>query len=304
MMIMLGARGRSTASGHIGGKLAGRDLRRIDLADGDLAGLHLAGDVQAQRRRPGHQRGDGSRRRRYSATRSPRSAAATAQWLASADLPVPAGPISSVLVPRCSPPPSSASSAGRPLLTARAIEVHVVLGGHQPGKHLQAAAPDDEVVKAAAEVHPAQLDHPQAPALAAVQRGQLLQGDHAVGDALQVTVGGLAGAIVQQQHGAAPPGEVLLQRQHLAPVAQRALGQQADLRQRVEHHPLGLDPVAHVEHRLGGLGQLDLGRVKQGVVAVAGQRVPAGPARTPRCRPATTRATRRRRSAPPWSRTG
>jgi len=51
------------------------------------------------------------------ATRSPRWAAASEYWAAMADLPQPAGPMSSRLDPRSGPPPRSASSAGTPLET-------------------------------------------------------------------------------------------------------------------------------------------------------------------------------------------
>jgi hypothetical protein len=49
---------------------------------------------------------------------SPRRAAAVAYSDARIDLPVPAGPVISVLVPRVSPPPSIESSAVTPLETA------------------------------------------------------------------------------------------------------------------------------------------------------------------------------------------
>jgi hypothetical protein len=50
-----------------------------------------------------------------SAAHSPRLAAAIANWTATLDLPVPGAPTKSVLVPFSMPPPSSSSSAARPL---------------------------------------------------------------------------------------------------------------------------------------------------------------------------------------------
>ena len=72
----------------------------------------------------------------------------------------------------------------------------------------------------------------------------MLEREHAVRQALQVAVRRRAGQVVEQQHGAAAAGEVLLERQDLAAVAQRTLGQQANLRQRVEHQTLRLDAGA------------------------------------------------------------
>ena len=87
------------------------------------------------------------------AARSPRSAAARANWAASVDLPVPAGPMISVLVPRSRPPPSSVSSAGDAARQRLArSSVPAVLGGDQPREHLEPAAADHEVVVAAAEI--------------------------------------------------------------------------------------------------------------------------------------------------------
>ena len=88
-----------------------------------------------------------------------------------------------------------------------------------------------------------------------------------------MAVGGRAGQIVEQQHRATAAGEVLLERQHLAAIAQRALGEQANLRQRIEHQPLRFDAGAEVDHRLGRLGQLHLRGMEQRVLVVAAQRI-------------------------------
>ena len=79
-------------------------------------------------------------------------------------------------------------------------------------------------------------------------------------DALQLQVGPSGGAVVEQQHGAAAAGEELLQREDLPAVAQRALRQQPQLGQRIEHHALRLDALDRVEHLVRRLGQLDLRR--------------------------------------------
>ena len=126
-----------------------------------------------------------------SAARWPRSAAAVANWAASVDLPVPAAPTISVLVPSSRPPPSSASSAGDAAGQPDAAGRLSMLGGDQAREDAQAAALDHVVVVAAAKLRAAILDHAQPAALRAVVRMHLLEADHAVRDALhlQVVVG-------------------------------------------------------------------------------------------------------------------
>ncbi len=113
----------------------------------------------------------------------------------------------------------------------------MVLGGHQPRMDVEAAPLDGEVVEAAPEWDAAHLHHPHAPPLGAVVYGQLLQHHHPVGDGVELQVVLRGGEIVEQDHGALTLGEEVLQGQHLAPVAQRALGQEAQLREAVDHHP-------------------------------------------------------------------
>jgi hypothetical protein len=132
----------------------------------------------------------------------------------------------------------------------------------QPREHLQAAASDRHVVHAAQEVAAAELDDLQVPQRRAVRRRALVQRDHAVRDALQLQVGPFGGAVVQQQHRAAAADEELLERQDLAAVAQRALRQQPQLGQRVEHQPSRAGLLDRGQHPADGLGQLDFrGRV-------------------------------------------
>ena len=92
-----------------------------------------------------------------------------------------------------------------------------------------------EVVIAAAEALAAIFDHPQPAPLGAIFGRQLLEPDHAVRDAVHGLVVRLAGQVVEHQHGRAAAREIMLQRQDLAPIAQRALRQQPDFRQAVEH---------------------------------------------------------------------
>ena len=146
----------------------------------------------------------------------------------------------------------------------------MVLGGHQAGEHAQAAGRDAEVVVPAAERPRPHLVHAQAAALRAVFGRQLLEVEHAVGEALQLDVARLRGAVVQQEHRAVAAGEELLEGQDLAAVAQRITRQQPHLRQRIEHHAQRVHALDHLQHALGRLAQLDLGGVEQRVVALGG----------------------------------
>jgi hypothetical protein len=65
---------------------------------------------------------------------------------------------------------------------------------------------------------------------------------------LQLHIRPFSCPVIQQQDSAGAVDEELLQRQDLAAVAQRTLRQQAQLGQRVEHHPLGLAPIDCIEN--------------------------------------------------------
>src|SRR3979490_3217377 len=98
-------------------------------------------------------------------------------------------------------------------------------------KHLDAALHDHEVVISAAEALSPTLDDPQPTALAAIDRSEMIEMNDAVRDAVDGAVGGLGGEIVEHDDSGIVLGEVVLERENLAAVAQRALRQQADLRQ-------------------------------------------------------------------------
>ena len=142
----------------------------------------------------------------------------------------------------------------------------MVLRRDQTREHTNAAALDAEVVVAAADIHAAHLDDPQPPPLGAVERRELLQRNDSMGQALELEIARLAGAIVGHQYGGPARGEMLLERQELAPVAQRALGQEPHLRQRVEHHPHRFDALDLGQQGAGHFRQLDLGRLEEGVL--------------------------------------
>ena len=118
-----------------------------------------------------------------------------------------------------------------------AREVRAIFRRHQPRKHIEAAGGDGDIVIAAAEFHAAIFDDARAPPLRAVGRRQFLQPKHAMGDAVHGLVGDIGGEIVEQHHRGAEFREIMLDRQNLPPIAQRALRQQPDFGQAVEHHP-------------------------------------------------------------------
>jgi hypothetical protein len=82
---------------------------------------------------------------------SPRSAAAPAYCSAIVDLPLPGGPISSVDVPRSTPPPSSWSSNATPLATCSRLNSTPESALVMRGKDQQTAMPNHEVLQAGTE---------------------------------------------------------------------------------------------------------------------------------------------------------
>jgi hypothetical protein len=106
-----------------------------------------------------------------------------------------------------------------------------MLGGHEARKDLQAAAADLVVVKAAAKVAAAVLGHVQAPPLRPERRDRVLEHQGAVGDALHLQVTVDRRQVIENQHRAMAPGEVLREGEKLASVAQRAAGEQTQFRQ-------------------------------------------------------------------------
>ena len=202
------------------------------------------------------------------AARSPRPAAARAYWMASVDLPLPAGPRRTALVPYCRPPPRRASSSLLSDLSRPRFWPLVVFPRDEPREDVQPALLDDEVVVAAAVLLAPELRDAQPPPLGAVLGRELLQADDPVGDALELQVFRLGRQVVEQEHRAFPADEVLLEGQDLSPVAERVLGEQAHLRERVDDDPPGLDALDLGEDGLGGDAQLDLGRLEHGVLVV------------------------------------
>ena len=94
---------------------------------------------------------------------------------------------------------------------------------HEARKDLDAAGLNDEIMVAAAIRRAADFRHEKAASLCAVLRRKLLQGDDPVRQTRDVAVRAGSGSIIEQQRGAVPPGEILFERENLAPIAQRSL---------------------------------------------------------------------------------
>jgi hypothetical protein len=89
-------------------------------------------------------------------------------------------------------------------------------------------------MKAAPEIAAAHLEDPKPPALRPVLKRVMFQPDHPMDEAMQVQIVGLISEIVQEQHRATLLGKKVLERDHLAAIAQRILRQQANFRQTIE----------------------------------------------------------------------
>jgi hypothetical protein len=85
-------------------------------------------------------------------------------------------------------------------------------------------------------------------------------------DALHLQVVAVACHVVEQQHRAPAAGEVVLQRQYLAPIAQGATGEEAQLRQRIEDQARRLDARHVVQDLARRVTQFHLRRMEHGVL--------------------------------------
>ncbi len=154
-----------------------------------------------------------------------------------------------MLEPCSIPPPRSASNSATPVWRD-SLEPRVVLGGDQPRKDHRPAGSYRKVVIALADGSSAIFGDPKPPTFGAVVGRQLLQLNDAVDDAVGGLVRRFGSQIVEQQHGRAPTGEIVLDRQKLPPISQRALREKADLGQTVEDYPDRLRALKRREYRL------------------------------------------------------
>ncbi|MNI36541.1 hypothetical protein D3C73_905950 [compost metagenome] len=139
---------------------------------------------------------------------------------------------------------------------------------YQAREDVYAILQDCEVVKAAAVLLTTVLDHTHPSPLGAIVRGQFFQANHPVRNAVHGFVQGLGCQIVQQQQRGVVTHEVMLDRQDLPAVAQRALRQQTNLGQAVEYHAGRLEALDRVENLLGGFAQFQVGGIQQALLGL------------------------------------
>jgi hypothetical protein len=85
---------------------------------------------------------------------------------------------------------------------------------------------------------------------------------------LRIASEGVGRQVVEQQNGRAVTREVVLERQNLPPVAQGALAEQADFRERIEHDALGLGALDGLEDCLRGFAEFEIGSVEQTLLLI------------------------------------
>jgi hypothetical protein len=90
----------------------------------------------------------------------------------------------------------------------------------------------------------------------------------AVRDAMDRAVGGLGRKVVEQDDGGLVPREIMLEREDLTTIAQRALREQTNFRKAVDHHPHGLEPLDGIENSLHGFAELEVRRIQQALVVI------------------------------------
>src|SRR5690606_6741898 len=96
---------------------------------------------------------------------------------------------------------------------------------------------------------PAHLLNPQATPLTAKLRRELLHLDHAVRQTLELPVDLGRGLVAEQDDRRAAIHEDLLEHQQLTTKRQGIAGEQRELRERVEDHPLRLDALDLLDDR-------------------------------------------------------
>src|SRR3954465_11353405 len=141
-----------------------------------------------------------------------------------------------------------------------------MLGGDKPRKDLHAATLDDEIVEAATKRLAAAFDDTQAAPRAAINRCELVEMGHAVRDRMNRAVIVFRGQVVEHQHRRLMLREIMLEREDLAAVAQRALRQQARFRKAVDHDTLRLEVADRLQHALGRLSKLKVRGIKEALL--------------------------------------
>jgi hypothetical protein len=131
-------------------------------------------------------------------------------------------------------------------------------------------------VIAAAEFLAAVLEHPHPAPFGAIGWRQFLKADDAVGNAVHRLVERVGGQVVEHHDGRVMLRKIMLERQDLPPIAQRALRQKADFRQAVEHYALRFDRLHGLENALGRFAKLEVRRIEQALLLILVEQVFGG----------------------------
>ena len=243
---------------HVVGELARRELRGVELRDRELARRLHRGEVEAERSGSVEQQAD------FLVEDEHRGLVTLADGLGH-ELPGqrrlarPGWPDQQSARPLLDAAPQKAVERQNAGPDPRTLEIPTIFGRDQSREHPCAIRPDDEIMVAAAESLRPILDDSKATPLGAITRRQLLEPDDAMRDTVNRLVVHVGRQVVEHQHSRAVPGEIVLERKDLPPVPQRALGQQADLRQRIEHHALSPAALDGLEDQLHRLAEFQIG---------------------------------------------
>jgi hypothetical protein len=131
---------------------------------------------------------------------------------------------------------------------------------------------DDEIMVTAAKPDAAHLYDPKAPTFAAIVYRRLLQQDDTVRNGMELQVVLLRRQIVKQNDRTLSAGKIVLQREHLPPVAQSTVGKQAQLRKTIDDDPLRVELGNPVHDQLRRLVQLHFRRMKDRQLAIGIER--------------------------------
>lgn len=250
------------------GELPGRHLRRVDLGDLQQSIVDEPGQIDAHRVRPTEQGADALVELVHMATLAARTCRSDVlhgkRGLAGAGRPGEQG---------AGAPQEAAAHQGievRDAAQGRLVaELDVMIGGNQPGIDLDAAGTDIQIVVSGQENLSAQFLHLQASPGRAEVQGETLERNDPVADAVQmrIAIAAFAGQVVDEQHRGAARRKELLERQHLATVAQRILREQAKFRQAVEDHALRFEPLHLLLDQPDGFPELHFPGMKHGLAS-------------------------------------
>jgi hypothetical protein len=143
-----------------------------------------------------------------------------------------------------------------------------VFGRDQARKHLNASSLDGKIVESSSKGLPTILNNTHPPPLGTIVGAEFLEPDHTMGNAVGGPVQCFGREIIQGQHGGFAARKVVLESQQLAPIAQRTLGEEANLRETVDHDASWLHSLHCFRNHLDRLAQLKVRGVQQALLPV------------------------------------